>query len=65
MAEEQIISVYGNINPYPQYWNHHATTYLEYEIPKRLEKKLEKMIDVELATFHKNCKCPSCKKGRK
>lgn len=60
------IWVYGNLNyPDANYKKRHATTYLEYEIPKRLEKKLEKYIDKEIAKFDKKCKCAACKSERK
>lgn len=65
MPQEQTIMVYGNINPPSKYWRRHATTYLEWEIPSRLEGKLSKLIEQELKAFHKNCECPSCKKDRK
>jgi hypothetical protein len=39
----------------------HRTTYLEYEIPKKLSKKLSKIIEKEIKKFEKQCKCGLCK----
>ena len=64
MAEEQVIHVYG-ILPLPdevrkkRTW--HKTTWIEAEVPKKLEKKLYKMINEEVKRFKKECKCGGCK----
>lgn len=44
---------------------HHETTYLEYSIPKELEKELEEMVDKRLAEFEQQCQCEYCKNNRK
>lgn len=43
----------------------HGTTYLEYEIPKSLEKKLSKIVEKRLKQFYKECNCDRCKQDRK
>lgn len=43
---------------------YHKTTYLEYEIPKKLERKLNKIIKEEIRLFKKQCNCPSCKPSK-
>ena len=43
----------------------HDTTYLEYEIPKKLQKKLWKIIDKEIKQFEKKCGCGRCKLHKK
>lgn len=43
----------------------HAIAYLEYEIPKKLAKELEGIIDKKLDHFYKKCKCDFCKETRK
>lgn len=66
MATTQVINVYG----LPPTWKpptkkqFHATTYLEYEIPKKLEKELSKLVEDKISKFHKECKCNNCKENR-
>jgi hypothetical protein len=43
---------------------YHPTTWMEYNIPRALEKKLEKMVDKELDKFYKKCQCEDCKERR-
>lgn len=60
------VSVYGS----PEGWSPltknqwHGTTYWEWEIPEKLEKKLTKMVKAELKKFYKNCKCENCSTDR-
>lgn len=67
VVESTVVNVYG----FPQDWmpptkkQYHGSTYLEYKVPKSLEKKLSKMIDKRLRKFRRECKCESCKEGRK
>jgi hypothetical protein len=42
-----------------------VATYLEYEIPKKLAKKLSKIIEKEIKEFEKKCKCGLCKLHKK
>lgn len=62
------INVYG-INLSPQEiqdrskW--HETTYIEYEIPQKLYKKLHKIINKEVKIFEKKCNCGLCKLHKK
>lgn len=41
----------------------HETTYLEWEIPKKLEKKLNRIIKKKIKGFIKKCKCDFCKES--
>lgn len=59
------IMVYGSFGPTLSKRQFHGTTYLEYEIPKKLEKELSKLIETKLKEFYKNCKCDSCTERRK
>lgn len=45
----------------PTWKQSHPTTYLEWEIPKKLEKKLNALIKKEIRDFRKVCKCDRCK----
>lgn len=65
MAEQKAIMVYGNIQPPLTKKQFHGTTYLEYGIPKKLEKELTKMMNKRLKEFYKECNCESCKRRRK
>lgn len=66
MAQETVINVHG----LPMDWKRptksefHGTTYMEYEIPKKLEKELTKMVGKRLKEFYKECKCDSCKRRK-
>lgn len=64
MAETKPIQVYGCIFTPEQEkerakW--HKTTYLEWEIPQKLSKKLNDIIRKEIKEFEKKCKCGLCK----
>ena len=61
------ISIYGihDVVKQPTKLQMHKTTYLEYEIPEKLEKKLTLIIDKEIGEFHKKCKCKDCKSRKK
>lgn len=67
MAEEKVIWVYGP----PEGWKpptkkeFHGETYLEYAVPKKLEKELSKMIEKRLKQFYRECKCKRCKENKK
>jgi len=43
----------------------HTETYIEYEVPKKIEKKLSKIIESEIKKFNKKCKCELCAKINK
>ena len=43
----------------------HANTWMEYNIPVALEKKLTKIVEKELRKFVRQCPCESCKQNRK
>lgn len=66
-----VITTGVNVYGLPQGWKppdksqYHKTAYLEYVIPKSLEKELSKMIDKRLRQFEKECKCESCKEKRR
>lgn len=59
------IMVYGSFGPRLSKKEFHGSTYLEYEIPEKLEKKLTKIVEKELSKFYKKCNCNSCKERRK
>ncbi len=76
MAEEKPIYVYGNIRTPEQIQQdiidemngivrYHETTWLEWEIPQELERKLTKMIKRQLVKFREKCICEHCKEQRK
>lgn len=66
MATRQVTNVYGIPPgwkpPTKKEW--HGTTYLEYEIPKQLEKELSKLVENRLNQFYKECQCDNCKENR-
>lgn len=76
MATETAINVYGLPPLTPKEMiqrmedkrlgivRYHETTYLEYEIPKALEKELSKMIEKRIEEFEKECQCEDCKENR-
>lgn len=44
---------------------YHPDTYLEWNIPEALEKKLNKYIEKSINEFEKTCQCEDCKQKRK
>jgi hypothetical protein len=43
---------------------YHETEWLEWELPKEIEKSATKFIEKELKKFHKKCQCENCKNNR-
>jgi hypothetical protein len=59
MASQRAVNVYGIFltDEERKEWNkREKTTYLEVEIPKKMEKRLSKMIELEIKKYHKNKK---------
>ena len=66
--EKQVISAYGldlSALEIERRKKWHTETYIEYEIPKKIEKKLSKIIESEIKKFSKKCKCELCTKINK
>lgn len=63
MATAHTVQVFG----LPEGWRpptkkqHHETEWLEWELPKKVEKAATKFIKQELKKFYQQCKCDSCK----